>query len=199
MELENQADTGQISNATAYNRYPCIFNEVVKITWSNPPSQIMSYGCSTGEECRVLKDLYFPESKIIGVDKHKGIITKNIVRNQHKNINYYSDIKDITTKSDLIFAMSVLCIWPENQEAFKSYTYNEFIYMVNMIDEQLNLNGYLCLYNTKYLFVETDIFKKKYKIVKACNPVPGFVYNYTKNNNRITKQFPYYLYRKINN
>lgn len=198
--IKKQLNPGQTSNYTEYDRYPEIFDDVLKITWSNSPSQILSFGCSTGDECRVLRELYFPESKIIGFDIDKEIIAKNIITNQHKNINYYSDINDITTKSDLIFAMSVLCIWPEDKhpDTFKDYNYNEFVSTVSVIDEQLNLNGYLCIYNTKYLFVETDIFKKKYKIVKPCQHIP-FVHNYTKNNNRATKQLPYFLYRKINN
>jgi predicted TPR repeat methyltransferase len=103
----------QNSLATEYNRYPEIFKEVSYIIPS--PKQILSFGCSTGMECNTLHELYYLDTKIIGLDINTEVIKKNNYKNNYKNIEYVNNIKEITEKSDLIFAMSVLCRWPESE------------------------------------------------------------------------------------
>ena len=66
----------QKSHTTYYDRYPKILKEIKGIIPS--PSQILSFGCSTGKECETLQELYFPNIKIIGLDINEKIITNNI-------------------------------------------------------------------------------------------------------------------------
>jgi hypothetical protein len=61
----------------------------------------------------------------------------------------------------------------------------------------LNKDGYLCIYNSKYLFTETDLFKNKYKYVDTNYKETGFVTKYHKNYKKITIQYPYFLFKKI--
>lgn len=182
----------QKSHATSYNRYPGLFVEIKRIISS--PNQILSFGCSTGEECNTLHELYFPNSKIIGLDINKEVIKKNKEKNKYKNIEYYSELGDINQKSDLIIANSVLCLWPESEGI---YTFETFEKTLETIDELLNKDGYLCIYNSKYLFCETDLFSKKYKKVITKYKDTGFVTKYTKNN-KIVKNYPTFLFKKYN-
>lgn len=182
----------QKSNVTSYNRYPQIFREIKSII-SNP-SQILSFGCSTGLECNTLHKLYYPNKKIIGLDICKNIIETNKIRNKISNIKYTSDINEIENKSDLIFVMSVLCRWPEEHG---EYTFETFEETLNIIDNLLNIDGYLCIYNSKYIFTETDLFNEKYQIVETEYKETGFVYKYHKDGIKLDYSYPYYLFKKI--
>ena len=182
----------QKSNATKYNRYPEIFREVKQIIHS--PMQILSFGCSTGEECNTLHELYYPNVKIIGLDISENIIKENIKKNKYKNIEYYSKLENITEKSDIIFANSVLCMWPEKKGM---YTFQTFENTLEIIDNFLKKDGYLCIYNSKYLFDETNLFvKKKYEKINTLYKETGFVTKYHKNNHKINKKYPFFLFKK---
>lgn len=185
----------QKSHSTSYNRYPEIFKEIKDIVPS--PKQILSFGCSTGIECETLHELYFPNTKIIGLDISKNLITNNIKKNKYKNIKYYSKIENIPSpKSDIIFANSVLCSWHWGKEAGK-YTFETFESTLELIDNLLNKDGYLCIYNSKYLFCETNIFlNKKYEKIETSYKETGFVTKYHKNNKKINNSYPFFLFKK---
>lgn len=182
----------QISTATKYNRYPEIFSELTKII--NNPEKILSFGCSTGVECNTLNKLYYTKSKIIGLDINKEVISNNKKKNKNKNIEYYDNLSDLNkyNKFNLIFAMSVLCRWPESDG---EYTFKTFSETLDLIDNLLDKDGYLCIYNSKYLFTDTILFKKKYKIIETNHKETGFVYKYT--DNKKIKNYPHFLFQKI--
>lgn len=181
----------QISHATSYNRYPDIFKEISIIIPN--PNQILSFGCSSGVECNTLHELYYNNIKIIGIDINETLIESNISNNKYENIEYICDIEKIQSKVDLIFAMSVLCRWPES---YGDYTFDTFVETLSIIDDLLNVNGYICIYNAKYLFTETNLFKEKYEVVNTLYKETGFVYKYNLNNEKI-EDYPHYLFKKI--
>ena len=183
-------EQNQKSHATSYNRYPKIFKEIKGIIPS--PSQILSFGCSTGIECETLQELYFPNIKIIGLDISEKVITDNIKKNKYKNIEYYSKLDNINEKSDIIFANSVLCRWPESEG---EYTFETFEKTLEVIDNLLNKDGYLCIYNSKYLFCENKLFHK-YEKVETSHKETGFVTKYHKNNKKIKNNYPFFLFKK---
>jgi hypothetical protein len=90
--------------------------------------------------------------------------------------------------------MSVLCRWPECDG---DYPFETFEQTLGLIDNLLNNNGYLCIYNSKYLFTETELFKNKYKIVETKTKDTGFVYKYHQNKEKIKENYPYFLFKKI--
>ena len=98
----------QISNFTKENRYTEIFCEIKNIISDRNNLKILSFGCSTGEECKTLCS-YFPDALITGYDICEDIINKNILNNQNKNIIYTNNSNDLLlNKYDIIFCMSVL-------------------------------------------------------------------------------------------
>jgi len=105
--------------STSYNRYPEIF-EVTR-NYSNSkfpnPRDILSFGCSTGEECFSLRE-YFPAARIIGTDINKSNLKICNNKNFDKNIKFiYSNSENLLKENpyDLIFCMSVLCRWPDTK------------------------------------------------------------------------------------
>jgi SAM-dependent methyltransferase len=149
----------QISNVTKYDRYPSIF----KFLASNDEINILSFGCSTGEECNTLSEKYFPNAKIYGVDICEKIIKNNTIENKNNKINYFVRIPE-NIKFDIIYCMSVLCVWPPEDPSYNSYTFDIFEKTVTEIDSYLNPLGYLVSHNSAFCFTETEVFKK-YKIV----------------------------------
>ena len=100
----------------------------------------------------------------------------------------------INEKSDLLIANSVLCRWPESEG---EYTFKTFENTLEIIDYLLKKDGYLCIYNSKYLFTETNLFKNKYEKINTNHKETGFVTKYHNNNNNINFQYPYFLFKKI--
>ena len=69
----------QTHNTTEKNRYPKIFNFISKNYKFN---NILSFGCSSGEECQTLST-YFKYSNIIGIDSNEEILNKAINSNNN--------------------------------------------------------------------------------------------------------------------
>jgi len=183
-------EQNQFSHATGYNRYPQIFEEIQTIIPN--PTRVLSFGCSTGLECNTLRELYFPNSEIVGLDISEDVINDNIKNNVYENIKYTSTVEQIIQKFDLIFAMSVLCVWPESDGI---YSFETFSKTINIIDSLLEQGGYLCIYNSKYLFTNTDIFKN-YVIINMNHKETGFVKKYSRATNNIIVDYPYFLFQK---
>jgi len=109
----------QGSNLTYFDRYPRIFLTVSRLSRGMPdnPLKILSFGCSTGEEAACLSRKYFTNDRVIGLDT-------NISALENAKSNYSPDERisfELSTEQSLfangpyniIFAMSVLCRWPE--------------------------------------------------------------------------------------
>ncbi len=181
----------QISNATKKNRYPEIFSEIKNILGNNV-KEILSFGCSSGLECEALSNIYFTNSNITGYDICKDIVLQNSGKNTNNKIKYISDSKLLKQNSyDLIFCMSVLCVWPESMGLYSMNNFNESL---TDIDKLLKVNGYLCIYNSKYLFTDSKI-SSKYIPIETNHKETGFVTKYS--NNNVIKDYKYYLFKKI--
>lgn len=87
--------------------------------------------------------------------------------------------------------MSVLCRWPEDTGEYSFKLFNDTLVD---IDKLLNVNGFLVIYNSKYLFTDSDIFYK-YSIINTDCKNTGFVTKYDKNNN-IVNNYSYYFFKK---
>ena len=66
-------ELNQITSVTMYNRHPAMFNECLEIIGDN--KNILSFGCSYGDEVFSLKNIYFKDSKIDGIDINTEIIS----------------------------------------------------------------------------------------------------------------------------
>lgn len=153
----------QVKNSTSFDRYPVIFNltkEYFLQTQKAPT--ILSYGCSTGEECFSLRN-YFPASTIFGLDideKNIEIATKKKLDNK---INFFhSNPRNLKSSGpyDLIFCMSVLCRWPDTQntdDASAHFSFENFESSLTEICKNLNSKGLLIIYNANYRFGDSKL------------------------------------------
>jgi hypothetical protein len=181
----------QLKNSTSYNRYPEIFSFAQKtIKKNNSEIKILSFGCSTGEECFSLHD-YFPNARIVGVD----INTKNLrqcdKKNIHKEIIFLlSNENNITSNGpyDIIFAMSVLCSWPATKglkNINKIYPFHKYENITTMLSDNLSAEGLLVIFNSNYLFEETTVGCEYERIVIHIEKDKEIVHKYKKDGARI--------------
>ena len=149
----------QTHTTTEHNRYPDVFKTVKSICGS--PKSILSFGCSSGEECFTLLE-YFPTVEVIlGVDINEEILQQARSKNQREEIRFATRPAS-GELFDLIFAMSVLCRWPEtdNKEHNNIYSFDDFNAAIELLDSHLKDLGILTLYNTNYNFSETTVYSK---------------------------------------
>lgn len=183
----------QASIVTQYNRYPKIF-AVCKKYYTEKLSykrlNILSFGCSTGEECFSLTE-YFPLANILGVDINKDALVVCNKKSICPNISFmYSNCENVKMKGpfDMIFCMSVLCKWDdtENKENISNiYSFSKFQNAIEELDNVLLKDGLLVIYNSNFRFSESSIYYK-YEVLRAPEiDDSGFVHKFDKNNNRI--------------
>jgi hypothetical protein len=194
----------QLTSTTEFNRYPELFTEAKAYAQSfhTESLSILSYGCSTGEECFTLKS-YFPASKIIGADINKS----NLRTAAKKNIN--NDVKFILSteenlikegKYHMIFCLSVLCRWDDTKYVSNCkniYPFEKFQETLVMLSEMLVPGGYLIIYNSNFRLEDTVLVKNF--IIKPTPSVTtsGFVYKFDSNNNRLDENHSNCIYQKI--
>ena len=80
--------------------------------------------------------------------------------------------------------------------SIKANTFQTFENTLELIDNLLNKDGYLCIYNSKYLFCETDLFINKYEEVDTSHKETGYVTKYHSDNKKIDSNYPFFLFRK---
>jgi hypothetical protein len=202
----------QVSTWTANNRYPGIFRTVRKrVAAKLGPDlgegklKILSFGCSTGSEVSTLRS-YFPEAIIFACDINQSALdSASEVLLLDEAIIFKSDPEEIAKHGpfDIIFAMSVLCRFPESMGEQISnlnsiYRFSDFERTVSVLTGNLRRGGILCLYNTNYSFLQLPI-SKGFRIVRSpLIGTSGFVDRFDASGERLTwceQVGPYYVHR----
>lgn len=151
----------QLSGFTSFDRYPRIFRLLPRLKADSPELRILSFGCSTGEEVRTLRELYFPLARIDGVDARPAVIENLIQSNTDPGIRFLHQNELGPDRYDLIVAMSVLCRCPRTtRKRTKEYSFSIFQRTIRQIDKLLSVGGFLAIYNTQFLFEETTTGRK---------------------------------------
>ncbi|SMG42239.1 Methyltransferase domain-containing protein [Marivirga sericea] len=198
-------DQHQLTSTTKYNRYPKIFSamqEYVTRHWPEQEIKILSYGCSEGEECFSVNE-YLKESSILGVDINKSNLLKAKKKNDTKNIKFAeSTHSNIETggKYHAILCMSVLCRWEDTKDmnnCEKIYPFRKFEETVSFLSDQLLENGILIIYNSNFMFEQTEV-GKEFKILDVKGEDnSGNVHKFDKKNERYTSSHKAIIYQKL--
>lgn len=193
----------QLTSTTSSDRYPELFSEAARTSQQHDSGTIaiLSYGCSTGEECFSLKK-YFKDARITGVDINRQNLKRAIQKNTYPEIQFlYSTPENIRAKGkyNLILCLSVLCRWEDTKflsNCEKMYPFSKFEATVSMLTEQLLPGGLLVLYNSNFRFEDTDSFKSFEIVSTPTIKDSGFVYKFDRSNNRIHTEHASCIYRK---
>ncbi len=191
----------QYKSSTSIDRYPKTFR-FVKSLMKGEKLQILSFGCSTGEECFTLSD-YFTGSSITGADINIGnikIAKKNNFNNSIRFILSPDDLLRENLKYDIVFCMSVFCRWPilkgvKNSEVI--YPFKIFEKGLEFIDKFLKKNGYLVLHNNSYLFQDSSIFYRYSEVISSDMLDIEIVDKFSRNGYPINQLRPCNVFQKL--
>jgi len=155
----------QVETTTGYERYPQLFELLKQLNNPEKPLKILSFGCSTGQECVSLAN-HFPNALIVGVDSNKYILARARRENAHSRVRY-AHLNDWLAEPDnhydLILACSVLCRWPEAKhldDLSDLFPFEQFQKLVKLLDDHLLPSGLLSIVNSNYCFEETDTYNR---------------------------------------
>ena len=174
----------QQKNNTEYNRYPHLFEFVKDAKDKN----ILSFGCSTGEECFSLCTEYVHSCQVVGYDIDKNNIERASIKNRSfsssNDLLFTSNLQVNKFKSyfDYIFALSVLCLWPETKnkrDISTIFPFDNIQIILKELDSMLKVGGFFIIYNSNYSFENSEVYHK----YKAINPGTdiGFVKRFCNN------------------
>ncbi|WP_031236118.1 trans-aconitate 2-methyltransferase, partial [Asticcacaulis sp. AC402] len=124
-------------------------------------AKVLSFGCSTGEECLDLAEV-MPDGRIYGTDINEKALIK--ARAQcPEDITIFMSAESSLAKHgpfDAIFAMSVFCKWPKTSDMTdisEVYPFSLFEEGISTLDRHLKPGGVLCLYNSQYMLDDTAL------------------------------------------
>lgn len=192
----------QLTSTTSPDRYPELFHEVqvsIDKTVENP--SILSFGCSTGEECFSLKT-YFAKAKLTGVDINNVNLRKARRKNVSDDITFlYSTPENIARhgKYDVIFALSVLCRWEDTkdiEDCSEIYPFEKFAETTQMLADQVKPVGLFVIYNSNFRFEDTAAAKNFEVVHTPSVENSGFVHKFDANNHRLREKHVHCVYRK---
>lgn len=163
----------QTNGATSFDRYPELFAYLQRANEVKRP-RIMSFGCSTGEECWTLRK-YFPTAQIVGVDSNQERATVADTVNLDPDIDFY--LAPPSGQFDIVTALSVFCNWPETYrqpESSHLYPFDNFHKEMLLLDGKVKVGGLLALYNASYRFKDSLVSDRYNPITTSRIPL-GFV------------------------
>jgi SAM-dependent methyltransferase len=165
----------QISNKTAFDRYPQIFTAAAA-AYPNA-RHILSFGCSTGEECATLK-LYFPYAKILGADVNPLNLWRARRRyGSNGSIRFtYAAHQALTSSGpfDAIFCLTVLrdTRLDKRPSVREAYPFDRFDERVRFLHSLLKPGGLLIFYGNMYRFRDTSV-ASEYEVVPLIHTPVG--------------------------
>lgn len=154
----------QVNTKTSLDRYPIIFENVATAASELPAKRVLSYGCSTGEEALILSSKYFPDAQVIGVEiSDKALAKAQTLTAGMPRISIHHSTPETLAEQgpyDAIFAMSVLCRWPDSMDMDNIaalFPFDQFCAQVATLDAVLQPGGVLAIYNANYEFLHTPV------------------------------------------
>ena len=194
----------QHSQRTAPDRYPEVFEFVSNLIQKNLNGvpRVLSFGCSTGEEPLTFRAKYFKNAEIYGVD----ISSKALYLARLNSIKSKANVKFCKPSEmhelgefDAIFAMSVLCRWPDTKdqdEINEIFSFRDFESGLSEVVHHVKVGGYLIIYNSNYRF-EDSVFFADFQKVDFDSPTQ-FVTMFNKGGQRLptpTTSVVFYRYQ----
>jgi len=140
-------------NKTTFDRYPEMFAAAAAVA---PDAQrILSFGCSTGEECVTLAN-YFPNAQIVGTDINPlNLLKARKHRSGRIRFVYASDrILSGFGGFDAVFCMAVLRTWKRKRIA-EFYPFDRFAERALFLESLVRPNGLLVIHGATYRFGDT--------------------------------------------
>ncbi|EGF93760.1 hypothetical protein ABI_22020 [Asticcacaulis biprosthecium C19] len=135
--------------------------EAAAVLGRDRPLRILSFGCSSGEECLDAADI-FPNAIIKGVELDDKAFEKAATISHDRISIEKSTYEAIFAGGpyDLILGMSVFCRYPLPKGVVNIkdvYKFGLFIDTINLLHDVLKPGGLMCLYNSMYFFDDCPV------------------------------------------
>lgn len=169
----------QTTVVTWMDRYPAIFGACQIHFAGRDDLEILSYGCSTGEEVVTLRH-YFPSARIVGAEINPRSLAACRARELDDRISFIDSDADLIRRAgpfDAIFCMAVLQRTPHAIEAqgvkdlARTYPFEKFDAQVSAFDRLLRHGGLLVMHNTQYLFSDASVASRYAPLANQPEPV----------------------------
>ncbi len=149
----------QPSHVTKMDRYPDLFSFTASLI-KNENCKILSFGCSSGEECISLRK-YFPKAHIVGAEINQDLLSicrekqdsqMDFIHSKYENLKKHGPY-------DLIFSLNVFNRNVKDPENYPLYVFSYFEDQINQFHEILHVDGLLILQGSKHNFKKTEVFE----------------------------------------
>jgi SAM-dependent methyltransferase len=187
----------QGSSKTGLDRYPEIFSGAAA---AFPDARrILSFGCSTGEECVSLKE-YFPQAEIIGTDINPLSVWQARRRYASNRLSFVR-ARDRALSSrgpfDIIFCLTVLRDSRLDKEPSirDSYPFDRFDERVRFLHSLLRPGGLLAFYGNMYRFRDTSV-ARDYEVIPLTHTPVGENITFARDGRNDGVQYLDALFRK---
>ncbi|MEM7413171.1 MAG: class I SAM-dependent methyltransferase [Myxococcota bacterium] len=163
--LRNRLRPGvhQRSHVTGWHRYPVLFREVRRVAEQERLERphILSFGCSSGEECASLSE-QFPGARVVGTDISPRMRARaQRIADENPAVVIVPSRDDLVAAFgpyDIVFALSVLCRHQETRHVdncARVYPFERFETAAARLANWVAPGGLLVLYNTTFRFQDT--------------------------------------------
>lgn len=158
----------QTTVLTWSDRYPRIFAACRDCLGATQEINILSFGCSTGEEVITLRR-YFPTARIVGADINARNIALCKARLVDERITFIDSRREVIKGYglfDVIFCMAVLQRTPHRikRDGITSlkniYPFEKFDRQVGELDSYLRPGGLLVVHHSQYLLSESSVAER---------------------------------------
>jgi hypothetical protein len=143
----------QLVDWTAPDRYPEIF--AAAATAAPDARRILSFGCSTGEECASLAQ-YFPKAENVGAEINVLSLLKAMKKRSDRIRFVYSSDRILSRLGgfDVVFCMAVLRA-PKKQQRLGNYPFALFEERALFLESLVRPGGLFVIHNSMYRFSDT--------------------------------------------
>ncbi len=180
----------QIGGRTAPDRYPHLFAALRDSLSDIPSPEILSFGCSTGEEIVSLRT-YIPAGRFAGIDINGARIGQARAKLGNVSVRLWAAASIEESGAGTFDAISCLSVlqhnvlvkdWPEDCTPYM--TFGKFETAVIDLDRHLKVGGMLLLYHTSFRFADTRVADRYTPLLVTDLLVPGSNKRYDRNNRR---------------
>lgn len=180
---------------TALDRYPQVFQACADFAkergWDAAPDfRILSFGCSTGEECVTLAN-YFPSASILGIDVNEPNLRQAQKDFGTDKVRFALSNEKVLGKNGpfhIVFCMSVLCHWPgakTMEDISGIFPFARFEEALELLHPHLHPGGLLVIYNSNFC-LRDSVLRHHYRVVHVdALRESGFVHKFSREGRKL--------------
>lgn len=153
----------QAATYTTADRYPALFHACSLLLHSRTRPRLLSFGCSTGEECFALAG-YMPTAQIVGVELNRWCLRQGRRANRDPRIRFLHPLSPefaAEPRFDAIFCLAVLQDERHRTQNLqyldRGFTFARFEAKLRELDRKLLPGGLLFLDHCDFRFTETNL------------------------------------------